>query len=359
MTDQDYGVRAGADGARSTDDRPSSWSDEGTFLVAPGVHRIPLPLPDDALKAVNVYAIEDEDGLTLVDAGWALQEALDRLVAALAELDHDLGAVRQFLVTHVHRDHYTLATVVRRMFGTRVSLGEHERANLRGIREEIQGTGPAPWIERLTAHGAAGLAERLFGARTGDDHDPAHWVDPDAWLRDGEAVRVGGRTLQVIHTPGHTRGHVVFVDREAALMFSGDHILPHITPSIGFESAPTRRPLGSYLSSLELVLGHADLRVLPAHGPLAPSVHARTRALLEHHERRLDNTERTLVGDERTAYEVAERLSWTRREHPFAALDDFNQMLAVMETAAHLDVLADRGRASSRIDRGITVYAHP
>lgn len=345
--------------ARATGGRPSSWTDEGAFLVAPGVHRIPLPLPNDALRAVNVYAIEEDGGLTLIDAGWALQEALDRLVAALALIGHDLGAIRRFLVTHVHRDHYTLATVVRRMFGTRVSLGEHERANLRSVRAQIAGAAPNSQIERLVAHGGAALAERLLAGWAQDELDPAHWEDPDGWLADGEVVRLGDRTLEVIHTPGHTRGHVVFLDHEAGLLFSGDHVLPHITPSIGFESAPTDRPLGAYLSSLHRVAGGTDVRVLPAHGPVAPSVHARTRALLEHHERRLDATGRALEGvEDRTAYETAQVLAWTRREQPFSALDDFNRMLAVMETAAHLDVLVDRGRASSRSAGGITRYAH-
>ena len=93
-----------------------------------GVHRIPLPLPGDGLRAVNVYAIEDGDALTLVDSGWALAEARQRLETALAGIGHELGDVRRFLVTHVHRDHYTLAIAVRRLFGSRVLLGAGSRS---------------------------------------------------------------------------------------------------------------------------------------------------------------------------------------------------------------------------------------
>jgi len=91
--------------------------------VAEGVHRIPLPLPNDGLRAVNVYAIEDGSALTLIDSGWALAEARQRLETALAGIGRELGDVRRYLVTHVHRDHYTLAVTVRRLFGSRILLG--------------------------------------------------------------------------------------------------------------------------------------------------------------------------------------------------------------------------------------------
>ncbi len=48
------------------------WSDPEVETVSPGVNRMPLPLPMDGLRAVNVYAIETDDGLTLIDGGWAI-----------------------------------------------------------------------------------------------------------------------------------------------------------------------------------------------------------------------------------------------------------------------------------------------
>jgi len=107
-----------------------AWTQDGPENVAPGVHRIPLPLPNDGLKAVNVYAIEDGDGLVLIDSGWSLALARDQLAAALASLGHGLGDVARFLITHVHRDHYTQAVQLRREFGSRISLGIGERPSL-------------------------------------------------------------------------------------------------------------------------------------------------------------------------------------------------------------------------------------
>src|ERR1700752_3972323 len=105
--------------------------ESGAFQVAPGVHRVPLPLPTDGLRAVNVYAVEDGDGLVLIDSGWGLAEAGQELGAGLATLGCGLGDVRHFLVTHVHRDHYTQAVELRRIFGSKVSLGAGEQEAIR------------------------------------------------------------------------------------------------------------------------------------------------------------------------------------------------------------------------------------
>jgi glyoxylase-like metal-dependent hydrolase (beta-lactamase superfamily II) len=319
------------------------------------VHRIPLPLPNDGLRAVNVYAIEDGGGLTLIDSGWALAEARQRLEGALAGIGHELGDVRRFLVTHVHRDHYTLAITVRRLFGARVLLGAGEQESLEFIINRDDRPG-AVYGRLLLRSGAAPVAERL--RREWPERDAGgDWEKPDEWLAGTDEVEAGGRTLRVIPTPGHTRGHVVFADLDHGLLFAGDHVLPHITPSIGFEPCRPELPLGDYLSSLRLVRAMPDLRLLPAHGGVADSTHARIDELIAHHDRRLDACVAVIRRGAATAYEAARALTWTRRERHFDELDPFNQMMAVMETAAHLDVLVRQGRLRESVAGGVVRYA--
>jgi glyoxylase-like metal-dependent hydrolase (beta-lactamase superfamily II) len=327
----------------STPDR-RGWEKPGAHEVAPDIHRIPLPLPQDALRAVNVYAVAGADGLTLVDAGWALEESRTALEAALATLDRDLGDIRRFLITHAHRDHYTQAITIRRVLGTKVALGADEQPNLDSIQARAGHDDPSPQLVRLATHGAADLARRIMQARgTLDAAAVDQWESPDGWLQEHTVVEAGTRSLQVIPTPGHTRGHVVFHDAQAGLLFAGDHVLPHITPSIGFEAAPTDSPLAAYLSSLEVMLGLPDATLLPAHGPVQPSVHHRVRELLAHHTERLDHTLTAVQNGRTTGYEVAHALPWTRHHRAFDDLDLFSQMLATNETVAHLTVLADTG----------------
>src|SRR3954452_13837337 len=89
------------------------WANPGVFEGAPGVHRIPLPLPNDGLRAVNVYVLRDDEGLAIIGSGWAIPEARTTLVDGLAELDAALTDIRRSLVTHVQRDHYQQAVTLR------------------------------------------------------------------------------------------------------------------------------------------------------------------------------------------------------------------------------------------------------
>jgi glyoxylase-like metal-dependent hydrolase (beta-lactamase superfamily II) len=319
------------------------------------VYRVPLPLPNDRLRAVNVYVIEEPGGLVLIDGGWALLESQRQLETALASIGHDLGEVRRILVTHSHRDHYTQAVALRRLVGAEVHLGEGERPGLEhllGLRSDL----PLGSLGRLKRSGAGGLADRLLRSGYFDDFDRSVWALPDCWIGAGE-ITLATRTLIAIPTPGHTQGHVVFLDTAARLMFAGDHVLPHITPSIGFEPVIPELPLGNYLDSLRLVAEYPDALLLPAHGPVADSVHRRVEELLAHHEVRLEEARKALGNGGLHAYDVASQLTWTRRHRSFDSLDLFNQMLAVTETAAHLDLLVARGVLTSADEDGTVVYA--
>jgi glyoxylase-like metal-dependent hydrolase (beta-lactamase superfamily II) len=332
------------------------WTEPGAYEVSRGVHRLPLPLPNDGLRAVNVYSIAASDGLVLIDSGWAIRAAREALDRALDALGHSLKDVRRFLVTHVHRDHYTQAIYVRREFGTSVSLGAGDKGSL----DIVMTPARAPLkeqLQHLRLLGAGVLVDKLMAA-LGPDHDPvkAGWELPDVWLHGGEQIEAGDIQLEAVHTPGHTQGHMVFHDTGNSLLFAGDHVLPTITPSIGFEPVLSPNPLGDFLSSLAIVRGRPDARLLPAHGAVTDSVHARVDQLVAHHEHRLDQTLAAIDRGAVSAYDVAGQLTWTRRERKLDELDPFNQMLAIAETAAHLELLAAQGRVDYDDVDGLRCY---
>ena len=333
------------------------WTEPGLFTVAPGVHRIPLPLPNDGLRAVNVYAIESGDDLVLIDAGWALAETGGLLDAALGQLGRGPAEITRCLVTHVHRDHYTMAVILRQRFGTRVALGigdrpsltssvERDRATITGNLRRLQQSGAGPVIRALSEMFRDGPRRQV-------------WEFPDEWLTGRTTIGLDGRDLLAVPTPGHTQGHTVFADQAAGMLFAGDHVLPHITPSVGFEPVTGELPLGDYLRSLRLMLDLPDLRLLPAHGPVGGSSHTRALELLAHHEDRLDACLHRVAAGEHTAYAAALALPWTRRGRRFAELDPFNQMLAVLETGVHLDLLAAQGRLTRTVTPDLISYALP
>lgn len=343
-----------ADSAGSGD-----WTEPGLFTVAPGVHRIPLPLPHDGLRAVNVYAIESGDDLVLVDAGWALAETGGLLDGALDRIGRNSSEITRCLVTHVHRDHYTMAVILRRRFGTHVALGIGDRPSLTALGE--------PGLEDMSEHvlrmeraGAEPVIRALREA-FGDTRPPREnvWEQPDEWLKDQASIALGGRELRAVATPGHTQGHTVFADLAHNLLFAGDHVLPRITPSVGFEAVMAELPLGDYLRSLRLMLDLPDMRLLPAHGPVMDTTHARVHALLAHHEDRLNACLERIAAGAHTAYEAALALPWTRRGRRFSELDPFNQMFAVLETGVHLDLLVAQRRLARTAAGELVTYAVP
>jgi glyoxylase-like metal-dependent hydrolase (beta-lactamase superfamily II) len=338
-----------------------AWIEPDVEDLGGGVYRIPLPLPLDGLKAVNVYAITDPGGVDLIDAGFAIVAARERLTEALRQLGYGLGDVRNFIVTHIHIDHYSLAVELRREFRTLISLGEDERANMVATREMINGAGGHKVFgaENLRRLGAGELVDLL---PTLERQGPMFmdWEDPDRWVADGADVDLRTRTLRAVHTPGHTRGHLVYHDAAAEIMFAGDHVLPHITPSIGFEPAGNRLALRDYLSSLARTLELPDARLLPAHGPVTASTHERVNELLAHHDTRLDETLAAVQEGHATPFEVAKAIKWTRRQTLFGDLDLFGQIQAVNETAAHLEVLLVRGQVTRAISpAGADLYQVP
>jgi glyoxylase-like metal-dependent hydrolase (beta-lactamase superfamily II) len=330
------------------------WTEPGAFEVAPGVHRLPLPLPMDGLRAVNVYVLETDDGLVLIDGGWAIPESRKVFEASLSQLGYTVRDIRRFLVTHMHRDHYTQASVIGREVGAHVALGLGDKATMDLLHSDALHEDPN--MDRLRAAGAEELAEgwrELMPSRPPSMDD---YSMPDEWLDRDLVIDLGPRRLDAVSTPGHTQGHYVFADSEASLLFAGDHVLSTITPSIGFEPAYVQQPLRDYLSSLAKVRALPDMKLLPAHGPVTESSHARIDELVTHHEVRLDQSLKAVESGASTAWQVAGELPWTRHERSREELGPFDGVLAAFETLAHLELLALQGRIG-RAD-GPTVRFH-
>ncbi len=329
------------------DDPARPWYEPGVWRVAPDVHRIPLPIPEDGLRAVNAYVLTDGHDVAVIDPGPGVEETQAALDAALAALDLAPHDVTHALITHVHYDHYTHAVARRERQPLTVWLGEHERASLDLLRVEQRAL-PAQ-ARQLRRYGDLELAAFAAARRTDGRIDDLLREGPDRWLADRRPVPISP-ALEVLHTPGHTRGHVVFRDDGRAILFAGDHVLPSITPSIGFEAEPPPLPLVDYLASLHAVRVLADTRLLPAHGPVTASVHARVDELLDHHDDRLASAVAAVGDGAASGLDVAHVLRWTRGGRRLDELDRFNRMLAVIETGYHLDLLVERGTLRIAID---------
>lgn len=325
-------------------DPAAHWWNSGPELVRPGLVRVPVPMPADGLRANNAYLLAGASGITVIDPGLRSPRAYGALKDGLRLLGAGVGDLSLSLVTHAHRDHYPMAVQLRRLGHGRILIGDGERPSFQGLQTEGRPQQVA-FFRRLEQAGAP--RELVEFARTDDaSFDVTDWEDPDDWLVDGSLIGLTAAQLVAIHTPGHTRGHYVFHDRDAGLMFTGDHILPHITPSIGFEEVPAISPLGDFMNSLRLLREGPDAIMMPGHGAVGASVHARVDELLAHHDARLAQTLSALRAGAETAYDVMRALRWTGRSRRWDELDPFNRMLAILETHWHLVLLAERGEVT-------------
>ena len=334
------------------------WHSSGPEVVFPGIHRIPLPLPNDGLRAVNVFAVEDGDRVVLIDTGASSEASQTALRLGLESFGATLTDIAMVLATHGHYDHYGQAAHIHTVSGARLVLGEHERKLVDTLLEpDLYERSVRHRGDWLAQHGAGTVfreVEALKGQRTAGD---LRWRAPDRWLSSGETLTLNNWEFRVQWTPGHTRGHIVYEEPGHRLLFAGDHVLPHITPSLGYEPFPDGLALTEFLSSLTQVRDLPVDLVLPGHGPAFDDLSGRVDELLAHHRDRLRACITVLSdGDARCAGAVADGLSWTRRDRAFSDLDAFNRMLAVTETVAHLEALVRDGRIERHVDDSHLMY---
>lgn len=310
--------------------------------VTSGVFRIPLPLPLPDLTEINSYALADDDSLILVDPGWREETSEAILVDALAELDRTPADVSGMLITHSHWDHYTLAMDWQQRYSIPVHLGHDEHHTIDAF-DLNDGLHPQQ-VRLLRLAGAPELADTIDRLQLDDYEKDLRFGPPDHWLHHGQVLTGADQRIEVHATPGHTRGHVVYDLPGAGVTFTGDHLLPRITPSIGFERTPEPSPLTSYLGSLRASAEGPSHRMLPAHGALTARTDVRARELLAHHDERLTAIHDAVAAGASTAAEIAGGMVWTRRNRALSELSPMHAMTAILEVRAHLVHLATQGR---------------
>jgi glyoxylase-like metal-dependent hydrolase (beta-lactamase superfamily II) len=306
--------------------------------VRPGLWSIPVPIPNNPLRYVLVYAFETERGPYLVDAGWNTDDAFQVLCDGLNTAGFDITDVQGVLVTHIHPDHYGLAGRIRESSGAWVALHPADAALVHDRYEE-----PTPLVDRVgDLLLRAGAPEEEVQALKGASMPVLPFVvstHPDVLLEDGDKPEVPGWNLVSVWTPGHTAGHLCFYEQDLRLMLSGDHVLPRITPNISV-NPQAQNPLIDYLASLDKV-GEFDAdEVLPAHEHRFVGLKARVDELKQHHEDRFIEVTEAIKSGADTAWDITSQMKWSRS---WDRISGWMRRAALGEALAHIRVLEARG----------------
>jgi glyoxylase-like metal-dependent hydrolase (beta-lactamase superfamily II) len=167
---------------------------------------------------------------------------------------------------------------------------------------------------------------------------------PDQMLYGGEMISTGKFDLEVIWTPGHSPGHICLYEARNQLLFSGDHVLPTISPNISYHVLSGDNPLGDYIYALNK-LDHLPIKqVQPGHESSFQDLQGRVQGILDHHNRREKEIVETMNSVSCSCYEIASKLTWNMHGLTWEQVPPMQKRLAITETIAHIEYLRWNGK---------------
>ena len=220
--------------------------------VGPNIIRTQLPVNLPGLGHVNCYLIEDKSGIAVVDPGLPGEDSWKALSNRLKTAGYRMNDIHTVIVTHSHFDHFGGAERIRTETGAKILTHKNFRKAFN--KAEIEENEDSDALDPNSEEAQQAVIDRIFserlpwGTKRTKPSDKeierfrkmgrfnSSWFktpEPSQEVEDNEIVELGGREWLSIHTPGHTNDHLCLWDPANGIMFSGDHVLPTITPHIG------------------------------------------------------------------------------------------------------------------------------
>jgi len=308
--------------------------------VYPDVFSLALPLPFE-LESVNVHLVKLENGWLLIDCGMDTDVAFQTLQGALEQRGIGWPGIRQILLTHMHPDHMGMAARLVELTGAELAMHEAEARHLQMVREVGR---RLPWLgEAYSQAGVPHTLEAKMEAQFSQIRKNFSELAPTHLLSGGEEIPTAIGRLVVCWTSGHSPGHVCLHSPERRLLFSGDQILPGITPNIAWH--PEQDMLAEFLESLERLSRLEIDLIFPGHGEPFSGHRAWISETMGHHQQRCDEILELVRQSPRTVHSMVGDL-WQK------SLSPINHHFAVFEVLAHLEYMQRRGRVTHRRSKG-------
>jgi glyoxylase-like metal-dependent hydrolase (beta-lactamase superfamily II) len=323
-----------------------------SFIFIPmEIESLKVKLPFDSPEFSTIYVIRGE-ATYVVDGGYISERSAEEVVEGLERLGVSRNS--SFLLTHHHIDHVGI-TVWRKVNSWMHPL---EIPFLKLYTDPLYFAKPyMEWMRKygidvetikpLTSLFAAKKGEKAYSI--GIKIEVKGNVMP---LEDGE--RKDG--IKVIHTPGHSPGHLCFYVPQEKAIFSGDLVLSLTTTHVGYYPGYSADPLGDQIKSLKKLLNLELETIYPAHEKIIKKPEERIHELIAHYENRLEEI-RSILEKPAKVVEIASKVSWSSGR--FEELTGFNRVLAISETLACLKRLVFDGKAKEIEMNGLHYFSAP
>jgi glyoxylase-like metal-dependent hydrolase (beta-lactamase superfamily II) len=314
------------------------------FLKVENIHAVPIPLPEPPdLITANVYAV-GKGPITLIDTGPKIPGSFEFLRRNLWLTGFNLSDIERIIITHGHVDHFGLAVSICKAAGHPVECFIHGEDKWQVSRENFQKDMWSKELEHFMA--MVDMPEKeieRMKKRFSSLKQLADPIEEVSIMEDGDEFIGDGFHLKVIHSPGHSPGACCLYESRQKVLFSGDHIIKHITPNPLMEikrdhlSDPNYKSLKAYLTSLDKLAGLEVRFVFPGHGEYIEDLPGIIYSYRVHHRERMDLIWEALNKKSRPIYHLIDDV------FPFVPENDV--FLAVSEIFVHLEILINEARA--------------
>jgi len=310
------------------------------------VYQVTLPTPYK-VGPVNIYVIKNRP-VTLIDAGADTPEAYKMLRHMLPQLGVKISGIERVLLTHSHPDHSGLAAKIAAESGAAVMAHPKEIRKMAQNMDLVE--------ERLPHVLETGIPTDTLRAIQAIRDELPHTAPVDKRMHevlDGSLLEFeDGVSLQVLHLPGHSPGHVCLYNPEQKFFFAGDFMLPHITPNPLMEPDPDRPgrrlpTLSQYLQGLERVEKMDISVVFPGHGGAFNDYHGVIDNVRGHHDAQV-KLMLGMLNQELNTYQLCRKI--------YPHLGGWDVFLGLSEIQANLDLMMANQLIGSYKRNGVVYY---
>ncbi|MGG0655733.1 MBL fold metallo-hydrolase [Rummeliibacillus pycnus] len=235
--------------------------------------KVILPIPYD-LRSVNSYLIEEPSGLTIIDTGDFSDEAISLWKEIIGN-----RKVWRVIITHLHIDHFGLASWFKDFYGAEIWMSERSHEQLKKRKHLLEkGIFYDDNLSFLSDYGF----KHNTKLPTNLSPNVSFQFSPDYLFTEQFFIEGDSYVLRPIWTPGHSFDHYCLYEENTGVLFLGDHLLENINPIV-LPATDFQNPLASYLTSFDQILQLVVSEALPGHGDNIKNLVERVELLRNHY----------------------------------------------------------------------------